>query len=268
MGLVVGGLQGGLGRLGLRGAGLSQCGLSQVGLNPALQPGSCGAIVPIHRRFGNLEKFGGFRNAETRKRDAIDNLHLAGTHLLQFGDRGIQGEKFHIGKIGSGGDEFHRHESGAFSITSLPGVPATCGVDENLAHGAGDDRLEVRRRDAGELRRILELYPRLVDESRGVEGKARFPTADGRRNAAQFLVGKTERIVDQAPGRAIYRRGTRCRCFSRIGHDGFSGRFAQLSIKALHAEYGDAKLIKAVTALWHGRILSRPPSGGALNFGN
>lgn len=117
-------------------------------------------------------------------------------------------------------------------------APPRC-LDQQLAHSAGRDALEVETRCGCDPGLFRQLQPRLIHQRRGTERVARIPAFNSRRQAPQLLVGQTEELVESLsfrrclvrfnlPGR---RRAPR---ISKM-HDGFSPPFAQCEMEAREA---------------------------------
>ncbi len=72
-------------------------------------------------------------------------------------------------------------------------------LDQQLAHSAGRDALEVQTRGGCDTGLLRQFQPRLIDQSGGTKRVTRISALDARSQAAQFLVGQAEELVESLP---------------------------------------------------------------------
>src|ERR1700687_1160649 len=77
-------------------------------------------------------------------------------------------------------------------------APSRC-LDQQLAHSAGRDALEMQTRSGCDTGLLRQFQPRLIDQSRGTKRVARISALDARAQPAQFLVGQAEELVESLP---------------------------------------------------------------------
>src|ERR1700688_3804425 len=75
-------------------------------------------------------------------------------------------------------------------------VAASRCLDQQLAHRAGRDALEVQTRGGCYTGLLRQFQPRLIDQSRGAQRAARISALDARSQPAQLLVGQAEELVE------------------------------------------------------------------------
>src|SRR5579863_893635 len=95
----------------------------------------------------------------------------------------------------------------AIAPAAFARITSTRRLDQELAHGARCDPLEMEARSSCKIRRGRELDPSLVHESGGAQRGAGIAAANGGGETAQLLVGHAEEIIELLPflGSACHR---------------------------------------------------------------
>ena len=155
------------------------------------EPGLGGAPVAQDGGFGNVEQLGCFGNVEAAEEAAFDHHGLALVHSCEFVECAIEREQIFAatGNFFVGGVE----GDGNFRTGSaLSRIAAARGFNQQLAHSAGGDALEMQARGGRDLGRFCELDPGFVDERGGIQSGAGVTAADGGGEAPQLLVSRTK----------------------------------------------------------------------------
>ncbi len=110
----------------------------------------------------NLKQLGGLGNVEASEEAALDQHRLAWLHPFEFPHGVLQCQQvfFARGRLERSieGDDDGSGAPSAFGSVSAPGR-----LDQHLAHGADGDPFEVESGGDGQMRRVGQLQPSLVD---------------------------------------------------------------------------------------------------------
>ena len=114
------------------------------------EPGTRGAPVAQHRRFGYTEQLRDLRNVEPAEESALDHRRLAWADLREVVERRIERDDLGRGRIRLAYRFVERDHR--ITVTTLRGVPATRSFDEYLPHRARGDALEMKPRRVSDRR--------------------------------------------------------------------------------------------------------------------
>src|SRR5215468_7885020 len=159
------------------------------------QPGPGCPPLTEYRCFGNLEQLGGLGDVQTAEESPLDHHRLARLNPRQLIQSCVQRQQVlcvprRLVPCVVKGDGDRSPSS------PLQRVPTAGRLDQNLAHCACGDPLEVQQRRGGKARRAGQLQPSLIDQGGGIERSARITSQDGGRQAPQLLVSHGKKLVD------------------------------------------------------------------------